>query len=122
MKAYFIDSTKQEVTEIELEEGGYTELNMKIGCSTGTIPIIFSNEDSLWMDDEGLFIEDQTGFNFEFDEDDTRWKFVGNAILFGVNKDGNTIDVQTPITRLQAMITSWMSIAEVNLYKEQIGV
>jgi hypothetical protein len=120
MKSYLIDVDKQEIREVDTTD--YKDFNKYVGCNTGTIPIIFSNEDSLWIDNEGLLKSNMKGFTFVFDEDGTQWKFAGNGLLIGSGTEGENADVQMTIERLKEQIVKWLSVEDIDKYRNKVGM
>lgn len=121
MKAFKIDCEKQEVYEVDYDATDYKETNKQIGCHTMSCAIIFDKEDGLMVDDEGLLGGPTKGFNFR-SPDGIDWKFAGNGVLIGCDKDGNSQEVQMNLEEFKKMVTGWMDKKALQEYKDQLGI
>lgn len=100
MKALLIDSHTRTISVIQIND--WREIAPAIGhwCNYFECPLILPNEDTLYVDDEGLF--HPYCFGFCIDGLDT--PVMGNGILLGCDDRGESIDVQTSLEELQARI------------------
>lgn len=90
-KAFKIDVIKREVIEIRIKSD-YKEWQREIGngCSmVTTCGISFSGTNDLIIDDEGLFKKQDGGFTYK----DWQSPVLGNALVIGCDKHGDTTDV-----------------------------
>lgn len=94
MKAYLIDSVEKTVKEVEYN-GGLEEMYKLMGCSMVSAPIVYSNEDTMFADDEGLYNPDNVKGSFKM----KNWSYpiVGKVLVVGANEMGESVDVKTPI-------------------------
>lgn len=104
MKALKINSELQTIEEVEVNS--YTDLYSLIGngCTCFTAPVSFENGDTIYCDDEGLYHDFQGGFMME----DWDYPIVGNAVLQGVDDEGDSIEPITTKEELEKMIV-WQS-------------
>lgn len=97
-KAYLIDSTNRVITPIEV--GDYRDLQKKIGCDLFCVGATLPNEDTLYVDDEGLINGTETSFLFQ------GRLLMGNGVLLGTNPDsGDSENVKTSLESLSRMVT-----------------
>ena len=121
MKAIFINSEKKEVTEIEIGKD-YQDIYPYVApiSKLFTVPVILSNEDSLYVDDEGL-LHGPVEYGFQFTApDDTVWILAGNGLLLGGDDEGNSVDVKYPIGHIRKMV-EWMDANEMQDYQREVG-
>jgi hypothetical protein len=89
MKAYKIDCYNNVITTLNLGED-FREISNNIGCDLFCLAAVFNNNDTLYVDDEGLLKTDVTrGFTLDGQF------FAGNGILLGCNDMGVSTDVRT---------------------------
>ena len=92
-KALMIDVSTKTITEIELDSH-FESISKAIGngCQYFCCPYSFSNEDSMYADDESLLRVDfiKGGFVLE----GYSGIIVGNAIILGTDDEGDSVDVK----------------------------
>ena len=103
MKALKINSTERTVVDIEIND--WREIAPAIGnnCNTFECPIILDNNDSVYVDEEGLYHEIHGGFMIN----GFGHVIVGNGIVEGADENGESCDVKTTKEELQSMIV-WL--------------
>jgi hypothetical protein len=88
-KAIFIDVTNRKFENVSFNS--FDEIYKIIGndCDTFAAPIIFENNDAIFIDDEGFFHDVPGGFIME------GWSYplVGNGLIIGGDDEGNSKDV-----------------------------
>jgi hypothetical protein len=106
MKALKINVEERIVEVINIEN--FTDIYPHIGneCHTFTCPEVLPNNDSLYVDDEGL-LKEMKGF---FSIGDSA-PFVGNAVLQGTNAEGDSVSVVSTKEEIESKIT-WYSFDE----------
>jgi len=92
MKGLLINPTDKTITEVEIAQGLqpiYDALGNN--CTTFAVPIVYPNGDGMYVDDEGLFKQQNGGFQFP------NWSYplLGNALILGSDEEGNSVDVKT---------------------------
>lgn len=90
MKAVLIDPHTKTVTDIQLPEGGrLEEMRKLIGCDLLTA-ITLESGDSLFLDDEGLYVPGQKFFALP---EDYIEPLAGRALVLGLDhSNGESID------------------------------
>lgn len=97
MKALKIDVVKKEVYEVEVSDIKNICEHIGNGCSLFCVPVGFPNGDALYADDESLLRENIQGCFIM-----PGWKIpiVGNAIILGTDKKGNSIDNKSTVDEI----------------------
>ena len=98
MKAIKIDVLEQTISEITINDD-WREIAPAIGngCEYFCCPVTLPNEDTIYVDDEGLLREVQGGFLMP----DFAYPLIGNAIILGANEEGESVDVKTTVEELR---------------------
>ena len=100
MRAILIDPEKRSVTEIDMPEGNRSsvdEMNKLIGSDVFCCGHRFSNEDTIYCDDEGLLKEEQPAM-FRIG---LRGGIIpGKGLVMGSDEEGNSVDAKTQIEDL----------------------
>lgn len=102
--AILINSANQSVTLVQV--GEYTDIYTHLGndCTTFACPISFDNEDTLYIDDEGLYHPFDGGFMLK----DWSYPVVGNGLILGTDEEGDSVDCQTTVDDIIAQIV-WIN-------------
>jgi hypothetical protein len=98
MKAYLIDPFTQQVTQVEYN-GDYHQIYKLIDCDTFDVARINNQGDGIFIDDEGLFKEEQMFFKYSSYPN----PLAGKGLILGTDKQGNSIE---PRISLQEAIDS----------------
>ena len=99
MKAILINATKREISEVTIS-GDYMDINKHIGCELFTIGHSLKGRDAVFVDDEGLFNNENTFFTFE----GAHQPFAGNGLICGSDKDGETTDCKIDIDEVKSKV------------------
>ena len=102
MKGILIDPWTKSVTEVQIDKG-LNPLYKAMDCSCITAPIILENNDTFFLDDEGLFKENSVWFclghrGYEF-------RFVGKAVVLGGDEEGDSVDAKSSIDDIRKRCT-----------------
>lgn len=95
LRAIKIDVSKKTITEISIErnlESYYKE----IGCSLIEF-VTINKANDLIVDEEGLYSNVNT-FKFRGNV------IFGNALIVGINKDGNTVNTSLTVEKIKSMV------------------
>lgn len=99
-KALIIDVKNQLVREATTND--YKDIYDLIGngCTTFACPIEFDNGDALYVDDEGLYHDNQGCFIME------GWSYpiVGNAVILGCDEEGESVDCKSTIEEISSKL------------------
>lgn len=91
-----IDPKAQQIKVTEHNGSGYEAYRKLIGCSMLTFIRLYDNGDGVYIDDEGLYGENQ---HFWIHRNYPQ-PLVGNAVHVGTDSEGETTVPQTPYPRL----------------------
>jgi hypothetical protein len=112
--AILINSANQSVTLVKV--GEYTDIYTHLGndCSLFACPITFENNDTLYVDDEGLYHPFEGGFMLK----DWSYPIVGNGLILGTDDEGDSADCHTTIEDIMAQIV-WVSQEDAQQWSEE---
>jgi hypothetical protein len=104
MKAILIDTNVKEVREIDIT-GDLGSLYSAIGCDLieSVYAPVLVGDDVMYVDEEGLFKSDIPMFEFA----GGLQPFAGRAIIIGNDDNGESSDVQTPLSIIQDSTYFW---------------
>lgn len=93
-KAIKINSDLQTLEYVTLGSD-YKEIypNISDKCTMFACPIIFDNEDTMYVDDDGMF----QGYKYGFMMRDWAYPICGNALILGCDEDGESVDAKSSI-------------------------
>ena len=94
MRAILIDPAKQTVTEVDYD-GNFRSINKLIDCQTFAVPYVLENEDSLYVDDEGLW-----GATHFFTIEGYPEPLAGKCLILGTDEDGESVAAKSDIEDL----------------------
>lgn len=100
MKAIKINVEEQKLEYVEVTKDFGISQHIGNGCDMIACPVIFDNEDSIYVDDESLYHEVKGGFIM------ANWNYpiIGNAIILGADSYGESKDVSTDIEEYKKQI------------------
>ena len=87
MKAILIDVKNEEVRELDFNDT-LTHIYELVDCATFDV-LRLDGVNGIYVDDEGLFVEDQLFFTYH--GDNYSHTLAGNGLVLGVNGGGETI-------------------------------
>jgi hypothetical protein len=101
MKAIKIDVVNKTISEVEIND--YKEIYGVIGngCHTFCCPVSFDNEDTIFCDDESLLQDEVEGC---FIMEDWSYPLVGNAVILGIDEEGESVDYKSNIEDIKSKI------------------
>ena len=100
MKAILIDVHTQSVTEVE-HDNTLDNIYELLNCRTFDV-VRIDEVDSIYVDDEGLFVDDQLFFEYGGDAQSVR--LAGNGLILGVDDEGNSISPQTTVEEVEGRV------------------
>jgi len=107
MRALKINSELRIIEEVQIND--WREISKAIGnnCDTIAAPVQFDNNDTIYVDDEGLFHPFNGGYMFE------NWSYpiVGNGIIQGTDDEGESTEPITTKEELEKTII-WVDKAK----------
>ena len=80
----------------------YKEIYPIIGekCTMFACPITFDNEDTMYVDDDGMF----QGYTKGFMMDNWNYPIFGNALILGADEEGDSVDAKHSIEDFKGKI------------------
>lgn len=113
LRAIFIDSEIRIVSEIVMENFTYGDIakKLRIGLRPYTIACVLHNEDSLFVDDEGLLHNPKHFFVFK----DFPQPIPGNGLILGTNECGEAVDALSGLDEVKCS-TSFLAADELPLW------
>ena len=100
MKAILIDVKNKEVKEVEHNDTLKQIYNF-VDCATFDV-LRLDGVNGIYVDDEGLFVEDQLFFTYHGDT--YSQTLAGNGLILGVDSEGNSIAPTLTIEEVQEAI------------------
>ena len=102
MKAYLIDPINKMVSVVDYN-GDYQTINKLINSQRGFDAVYgFRNEDTLYVDDEGLLTREN--YMFVFDHLD-RHNLFGNGLILGTDTEGESMTPEMSLNWYREKIT-----------------
>jgi hypothetical protein len=95
MKAFRIDPINKKITEVKYD-GNYNQIYDYIDARTFDVATLYENGDGVYIDDEGLFVENQHFWihkNFPT-------PLAGIGLLLGLDEEGDSTTPKTTIEEL----------------------
>tara|TARA_R100001377_G_scaffold80732_1_gene59819 strand:- start:40 stop:351 length:312 start_codon:yes stop_codon:yes gene_type:complete len=100
MKAILIDVINKEVREVEHDDT-LKSIYKHVDCGTFDV-VRIDNLNSIYIDDEGLFVEDQQFFNYVIDLRVA--SLAGNGLILGVDDEGDTIEPTLTLEEVKSSV------------------
>jgi hypothetical protein len=100
MKAYLIDPYEHSVTKIDYS-GDYHDIYKLIDCQTFDCVGFRGFDDTIYVDDEGLYKDNLEFFMIK----GYPQPLCGKALVLGYDVDGNSINPKVSLTKLKGMVT-----------------
>ena len=117
MRAYLIDPINKEISVVDYN-GDYRMINELINSQRGFDAVYgFRNEDTLYVDDEGLLLKENHAFEFTYDNGHTQ-PLMGKALVLGTDAEGESVAVKSTLEEVASKV-NW--IGKVNIYHSQMG-
>jgi hypothetical protein len=101
MKAILIDVENQEVTEVEHDDT-LESIYYHVDCRTFDV-VNIDGVNSIYVDDEGLFVEDQ--LYFEYSGGTHKVQLAGNGLILGLNEEGDTVTTTLTLEHVKSKVT-----------------
>ena len=117
MKAYLIDPINKIVSVVDYN-GDYQTINKLINSQRGFDAVYgFRNEDTLYVDDEGLLRKENYCFEFTYDNGHVA-PLMGKALVLGTDAEGESVAVKSSLEEVESKIR-W--VGKVEIYHGQTG-
>jgi len=110
MKAILIDVENQKVTAV-LHDDTLESIYKHVDCRTFDV-VNIDGVNSIYVDDEGLFVEDQLYFKYTGTTDSV--SLAGNGLILGVDDEGETISPTLMLEEVEQAVTFLPKGFEIN--------
>jgi len=101
MRAILIDPFTQTIEEVDYS-GDYKDIYGLIQCDLfTTVYLPNTSDDTLFVDDEGLYVENQRFFKI----DGFHQPLAGCGLLLGTDKEGESTDCMSTVEEVKAIVT-----------------
>lgn len=100
MKAILIDVKNEEVREIDFNET-LEHIYELVDCATFDV-LRLDGVNGIYVDDEGLFVEDQLFFTYH--GDNYSHTLAGNGLVLGVDSEGNSISPTVTVEEVREAV------------------
>ena len=99
MRAILIDPYAQEIVEVEYS-GDYNDIYKFLQCDLFTTVYMPDTMDSIYVDDEGLYVENQRYFKFA----DYPQPLAGMGLVLGCNDEGDSVSCESTLEQVKAQV------------------
>jgi hypothetical protein len=105
MKAYLIDPFEKSIKEVDYS-GDWQDISRLIGCKYFTAVNLNDDQDTVYVDDEGLLVDqgDMEYFHISM-APGYEQTLAGKGLVLGTNKDGDTVAPLCDIKWLDGIIS-----------------
>tara|TARA_R110002012_G_scaffold306769_1_gene511706 strand:+ start:557 stop:895 length:339 start_codon:yes stop_codon:yes gene_type:complete len=100
MKAILINVKDQSITEVEHNDT-LDNIYDLLNCRTFDV-VRIDETDGIYVDDEGLFVDDQ--LFFEYGGDAQAVRLAGNGLILGVDDEGNSTSPNVTLEEVQGRV------------------
>ena len=112
MKAYLIDPINKIVSVVDYN-GDYQTINKLINSQRGFDAVYgFRNEDTLYVDDEGLLLKENYAFEFTYDNGHVA-PLMGKALVLGTDAEGESVAVKSTLEEVASKV-KWIGKVKIN--------
>lgn len=102
MRAILIDPFTQTIEEVDYS-GDYKDIYGLIECDLfTTVYLPNTSDDTLFVDDEGLYVENQRFFKIDGFEQ----PLAGRGLMLGTDEEGESVDCMSTVEEVKAIV-SW---------------
>ena len=95
-KAILIDAENKQIKEVQITR--FDDIYKFLECRTFECPIMYSNDDALYLDEDG--INDEVGFKIK----GGHYTYVGNGLIIGTDDEGGSIDAKHTVEQVKKMV------------------
>ena len=111
MKAILINSKTSSIKEVSV--GDYKEMYVHLECSMFEVATELPNQDSIFVDEEGLINGTDVFFTYE----GAHQPFAGNGLVMGCNDDGESVDCKIALDEVKSKVKFYNKKEILNLIK-----
>lgn len=100
-----IDVVNQDVYPVQIVPNKLDDIYEQLACDIFTCPFTFDNNDTLFVDDEGLFVEPSTLLGAFYIEGFSSQPLFGHGLIVGVDDEGETDEVLSTVEEIKKKVT-----------------
>lgn len=100
-----IDVVNQDVYPVQIVPNKLDDIYEQLACDIFTCPLTFDNNDTLFVDDEGLFVEPSTLLGAFYIEGFSSQPLFGHGLIVGVDDEGETDEVLSTVEEIKKKVT-----------------
>lgn len=115
VKGILIDANNRTVTAVELEDS-LDGMYKAIGCELITSALVIENDDTLYVDDEGMFSAENF-FTFEGGHQ----PFAGNGVILGCGATGESCHATVTLESVKARVKFYTRAEAAELARKMEG-
>ncbi len=100
-----IDVVKQEVYPVQISTKNIDDIYNQLACDIFTCPMTFDNNDTLFVDDEGLFIDPSALLGAFYIDGFSSQPLFGHGLIVGIDDEGETDEVLSTVEEIKKKVT-----------------
>ena len=100
-----IDVVKQEVYPVQISTKSIDDIYTQLACDIFTCPMTFDNNDTLFVDDEGLFIDPSALLGAFYIDGYPSQPLFGHGLIVGIDDEGETDEVLSTVEEIKKKVT-----------------
>jgi hypothetical protein len=100
-----IDVVKQEVYPVHISTKNIDDIYNQLACDIFTCPMTLDNNDTLFVDDEGLFIDPSALLGAFYIDGFPSQPLFGHGLIVGIDDEGETDEVLSTVEEIKKKVT-----------------
>jgi hypothetical protein len=100
-----IDVVKQEVYPVQISTKNIDDIYNQLACDIFTCPMTLDNNDTLFVDDEGLFIDPSALLGAFYIDGFPSQPLFGHGLIVGIDDEGETDEVLSTVEEIKKKVT-----------------
>ena len=100
-----IDVVKQEVYPVQISTKNIDDIYNQLACDIFTCPMTLDNNDTLFVDDEGLFIDPSALLGAFYMDGYPSQPLFGHGLIVGIDDEGETDEVLSTVEEIKKKVT-----------------
>jgi hypothetical protein len=100
-----IDVVKQEVYPVQISTKNIDDIYNQLACDIFTCPMTLDNNDTLFVDDEGLFIDPSALLGAFYIDGFSSQPLFGHGLIVGIDDEGETDEVLSTVEEIKKKVT-----------------
>jgi hypothetical protein len=108
MKAYLIDPKERSITQVEHDDSDYKNISRAIDCDYFATIDINEHGDTIYVDDEGLLIQD-VKYMFCLDGNPNNI-YAGKGLVLGTDEEGESCEPTITLDDVKKRVTKYFTI------------